>query len=165
MQALRYIFQFAVYLLLQELVFNYLALWDLAVPHVFLVFLMVLPFGTNRMVLYTTAFVMGLLLSIFTPPVGAQAVAALAVMGLRELLVRAITPQVALGGREELLLERQNYTWLASYCIPFVVGYELIYHPVADLGFGWLTLAKILLSSLYSSLVCIVFLVFFYKKT
>lgn len=165
MLALRYAFQFVVYALLQELVFKYLVLWDLAVPHVFLVYLMVLPFGANRMVLYVVAFALGLWLSIFTPPVGAQAVAALAVMGLRDLLVRAITPQASLSGREELLLEKQNYAWLASYCIPFVVGFELVYHPVADLAFGWLTIAKIILSSLYTSLVCMLFLIFFYKRS
>jgi len=162
---LRYVLQFIAYLLLQQLVFNNLVLSDWAMAHVFILFLLVLPIELNLAAYFLIAFCLGLLVSYFQPPVGAAAVACLAVAGLRRLWVSAITPQIAYGVRNELDMSKQGYGWAASYLVPCVFLYELVYQPVADLSLGWLVWVKILLSTLYTSTIVLLIFLFFYKKS
>ena len=163
--SLRYVLQFILYLLLQQLVFDNLVLADWAMPHVFILFLLVLPVELNLTIYFFIAFFMGLLLSYFQPPVGAAAVACVAVAGLRRIWVSVITPQIAFGVRNELDMSKQGYGWAASYLVPCIFLYELVYQPVADLSLGWLVWVKILLSTLYTSAIVLLIFLFFYKKS
>lgn len=161
---LRHALLFISYMLLQVVVFQHLVIADLAMPHVFLLFLLFLPIHYSKTALYLTAFGMGLLLDILTLQVSATMMACLTVMAVRDWWIVSITPQFVMGGREELLMARQTLTWHLSYLLPMVAVYELVYCSVANLSLGWHTWASAIMSTLYTTFLMMVFVILFYRK-
>ena len=77
-----YTILFILMVLVQALICNHIALFNVAVPIVFIYFIIRLPIGINRSLLFTLSFLLGFTLDIFsdTPGVNALACTLLAVM-------------------------------------------------------------------------------------
>lgn len=73
---------FVVLILVQVLICNHIMLFNVAVPFIFIYFILRLPVGMSRILLLTLAFVMGLLIDVFsdTPGVNSLASTLLAMM-------------------------------------------------------------------------------------
>ncbi len=81
--------RFVVFILLQVFVFNYVSLGFLggAICYPCIIFVLMLPMHTNRLVLLTISFVFGLLLDMFGNTGGAQAAACLVLAYARPLIL------------------------------------------------------------------------------
>lgn len=152
------------YLLLQFFVFRFLVLSDVAVAHVFLLPLLLLPFELPRPWLYLVAFVLGYAVDSFTLPLGPHAIACLMVIGVREFWVGALSPQAAFGDRDEVPLLQQPLGWHLGYLPVMFLVFELTYFTVADWGLSGMVLLKALASTLYTSIISLIFLALFHKR-
>ena len=161
----RYPALFVAYLLLQVVLFEKLTLFDLAAPHVFLTYLLYLPLGWPKWIGYLLAFVMGHLVSIFAPPYGAHAFTAVLLMGLRQIWVELIKPQVSGSDVDELKFETQSFGWQLFYAAPLLLVYELTYHILSDFGVTFQSLLKGVGSAAYTLAFLLVFFILFYKRT
>lgn len=161
---LRQAILFVSYVLVQVLVLQNLVIADMAVAHLFLLFLLFLPLQYPKPVLYITAFTMGLLIDILTQQVSASMMACLAVVAMRDWWIASITPQFVMGGRDELLLARQGLGWHLSYVLPLVAVYALLYNSIANLSLGWRTWASTITSTFYTTLLMMIVIVLFYRK-
>lgn len=66
---------FVILVLLQVLVCNHIMLFNLATPFIFIYFILRLPVGMSRPLLFTLAFVMGFLVDLFSDTPGVNALA------------------------------------------------------------------------------------------
>lgn len=71
----KYSLLFIVLLLLQVLICNHIVLFNVAVPMVFIYFILKLPVGINRMLLFTLSFLMGFMVDLFSDTLGVNALA------------------------------------------------------------------------------------------
>jgi hypothetical protein len=156
---------FVLYVLLQVFVFQHMALFDVALPKVAILFVLFIPMGVPAAVYYLIAFCFGFLLDLMIMPLGANAFTFVLIASIRPFWVKLLKPQINKEELMELDLRAQPLAWHLLYCLPLVFCYESVYASLADFGFDARILLKILTSTLYTGLFVIIFTVLFYKKT
>lgn len=82
-EILTYFIIFVVLVLLQVLVFNHIALFNIAVPFIFILFIIRLPIGLSLNLSYTLAFLLGLFVDIFSDTPGVNSLSCLILTALR----------------------------------------------------------------------------------
>lgn len=82
-----------VLLLAQALVFNHICLFGYAMPFVFIYALLRLPLSMSKEWLFTTAFITGLILDIFSDTLGLNALCCTVLMALRRPIIRLYIPR------------------------------------------------------------------------
>lgn len=75
---------FPVLVLIQALVCNHIMLFDVAVPFVFIYFIIRLPIGMSKNLLFTLAFLMGFLVDIFSDTPGVNSLSSVLLAGVKQ---------------------------------------------------------------------------------
>ena len=134
---LRYILLFILCVLLQALIFNQIILFHIAIPIVFIYFIIRLPIHLKLTYVFTLAFLLGLTVDIFSDTPGVNALACTLIAALRIPIYFAymtkddntirLTPCVATMG----MLEYSKYllTFIVIYCF---MAFSIEYFSFAD---------------------------------
>ena len=134
---LRYILLFILCVLAQALIFNRIILFHVAVPMVFIYFIIRLPINLKLGYLLTFSFLIGLIVDIFSDTPGVNALACTLIAALKNPIYYAymskdditmrLTPGVATMG----MLEYSKYmlTFVVIYCI---LAFSIEYFSFAD---------------------------------
>ncbi len=143
--------RFALLMLLQILVLNHVYLGGYITPFLYVLFLLMLPTGINRMGLLTLAFLTGLCLDIFSNMMGFHACCCTALA-----LCRIAFGDRILTGGEEVTIDTPNlrsvgFQTFAFYLFLMLLIYHLLYFFVVIFNFH--DILRILLSSLFSTVV------------
>lgn len=80
----KYLFLFCICVILQVLIFNYISLFYVAFPILFIYFLARLPIDIKLPLLFTLAFALGLIIDIFSDTPGVNALACVLIAALRQ---------------------------------------------------------------------------------
>ncbi len=90
---LREILLFVILVLLQVLLFNRISIFGLAVPILYLYFLIKLPYGRNRFYVIISGFLLGLIIDIFLNTPGMNAAATTIVATFRSVILNLFYPK------------------------------------------------------------------------
>ncbi|MGI6046975.1 MAG: rod shape-determining protein MreD [Petrimonas sp.] len=90
---LKEIILFVILVLLQVLLFNRIAVFGLAVPILYIYFLIKLPYGRNRFYVIISGFLLGLVIDIFLNTPGMNAAATTIVATLRTIILNLFYPK------------------------------------------------------------------------
>lgn len=158
---------FFVYLLLQVFVFNHFTLFDVATPHVFLLFLLMLPMNIRFPFLILIAFFAGLTVDLFSFNAfkGVHAAAGVLMMSLRSPWVNVFTNRFSYHGAEEYLLQVQTAPWYAQYLFPLIFIHHLAYYFLEAFSMDnvGLIFLKTGTSAVYTFGICLLFTLLFHK--
>ncbi|MEM6765770.1 MAG: hypothetical protein AAF824_04955 [Bacteroidota bacterium] len=158
---------FIVYLLFQVLFFNHITLFEIATPHVFLLFVLFLPLDMPRILEFAVAFLAGLTLDLLSEgsAVGLYAFTLLFVVGFRYRVFR-ITSSGGYRGIGEATFKNQSFLGMAMYILPLIFVHHVVYYFLETFSFThfFYTLFKILLSTVYTFLISFAIAVIFYKN-
>ncbi len=151
----------------QVFLFNYLTLFQVAIPFVFILHLFLLPVGLPKYFLYPLAFLTGLLVDVFSENMatGLHAFSTLLAVGARDYWLNYIRP-TNLRNASDIDLRGQGIIWLISYLFPLILVHHLAYFLLEAMSFSnfLLTIGKVLASSLYSFVLMILITYVFYKR-
>ena len=160
---------FVLLLIVQVLIFDQFTVGGLATPYVFLVFLMLLPLSFNFPVSITIGFFTGLLVDIFSQNfmAGFHAFSCVLMMAIRVPWIKTITTRNSFKGNEDVYLTSQNFSWYLIYFpLPILVHHSAYFileaFSFAGLGF---TFIKILLSAIFTFIICLIFSILFYIRS
>ncbi len=166
-QIIRHIFAFFVYLVLQIALFNHLGIGDVAVPFVFLLFLFLLPFDYPLPIVMGIAFLTGLSVDVMTESAasGLHAFACVLAVWPREQLA-ALVSGSNFRSVSELNFRDQSALWFAIYLGSLIFLHNLAYFFLEAMSFQgfFMTIFKILASTLYTFLLCVILSFIFYKR-
>lgn len=136
-KGIRFLIIFVVCILAQALIFNRIALFHVAVPIVFIYFLISLPINMKLPYVFTLAFILGLFVDIFSDTPGVNALACVLIAALRMPVFYAymekddttsrLTPGVTSMG----LMAYSKYliTFIVIYCF---MAFTIEYFSFAD---------------------------------
>lgn len=168
-QFLRHSAQFFIYLFLQVFVANHATLFDVATPHLFLVFLLMLPMSTKFPVSILVAFFAGLALDLLSDGLvkGLHAFSGVFVMAIRDFWVWGTTNRANYRGSESTMLQVQSLPWYLQYLAPMILVHEFIYYFLDAFSTDNVsyTLLRIGTSTLYTLLVVYSFTILFHRET
>ena len=134
---LRYILLFFICLLTQTLIFNQIILFNVAIPIVFIYFIIRLPINLKLPYLFTFAFLLGLSVDIFSDTPGVNALACTLISAIRKPIYFAymakddvtirLTPGISTMG----LMDYSKYllTFVVIYCL---FAFTIEYFSFAD---------------------------------
>jgi hypothetical protein len=159
----KYAVMFISLVLIQVLIFNQVQFSGFFNPYVYVLFIILLPLSTPRYAVLILAFVLGLIIDIFSNSLGVHSAATVFVAYVRPLVIRVIS------NREDDKsdypgLNQNKLAWFINYVVFMVLIHHtlLFYLEVYTFANFFNTLYRVILSSLFSTIVIVLsqFLVF-----
>ncbi len=159
----KYAVMFITLVLVQVLIFNQVQFSGFFNPYVYVLFVILLPLSTPRYAILLLAFVLGLVIDIFSNSLGVHSAATVFIAYLRPLVIRLIS------NREDDKsdypgLSQNKPAWFINYILIMVLLHHtmLFFLEVFTFANFFNTLYRVILSSLFSIIVIVLsqFLVF-----
>ncbi len=162
----RNIIRFMVLVLVQILVLNNIQVSGYIVPHIYILFILLLPFETPRWLLLIAAFALGITVDLFTQTHGMHAAATVFIAFLRPWVLEMSAPR---DGYEPGTFPRVFYygfQWFLRYTVILVLAHHifLFYLEIFRFTEFFSTLMRVLLSSLLSITLIMLSQYFIYRK-
>ena len=123
------IIRFVVLVLFQVLVINHIRLGGYVHPHIYLIFIMLLPFNTPKWQLLVLGFVLGLSIDLFTGTPGLHAGATTLMAFCRPSIIKLVSGNLKFENIQEPSLGQIDGMWMFRYvlCMVFVHHFALFF--------------------------------------
>jgi len=159
----KYVFMFISMVLVQVLIFNQVQFSGFFNPYVYLLFIILLPLSAPRYLVLILAFLLGLIIDVFSNSLGVHSAATVFAAYARPLVIRVIS------NREDDKsdypgLHQNKLIWFVNYVLIMVLLHHtiLFYLEVYTFTNFFNTFYRVILSSLFSIIIIVLsqFLVF-----
>ena len=164
--ALRFALGFVFFVLLQGVVFKNIILFEHAFCFIYIYFLLNLPVDTRPVIAIPVGFAMGLSVDMFYNTSGMHAAASVLVMFLRDRWLNLITPQGGFEIGASPTIKVSGVLWYIGYALPIILIHQLMLFYIESYGFGmfWFTFYKVILSTMFTFIMCVVLQVLFIRR-
>ncbi|MDE7407584.1 MAG: rod shape-determining protein MreD [Muribaculaceae bacterium] len=132
---LKYLFMFVILLLAQAVVFNHVCLFNVALPFVFIYFIISLPASLNPNWTMTLAFLIGSAVDIFSDTLGMNALACTIAGMLRRPILRVFIPREEDLPATEPSMHSLGLTVYVRYITTFTLLYCLLIFAIESFTF------------------------------
>jgi rod shape-determining protein MreD len=164
---LKYLFHFLFMMLIQLLVLNNVFLLNLIHPYLYLLFFLILPVNLNKYTVLIYAFLIGLIMDVFSYTYGLHCIAMTFIGFIRPSLLKLlITEEI-----EEMQIEPHINTFgfrrYLIYAIILVFIHHTLLYFIQTLSFHsfLFTLTKILINSIFTVIIIFIYeLLLFFRK-
>ena len=159
------IIRFVVLVLFQVLVINHIRLGGYVHPHIYLIFIMLLPFNTPKWQLLVLGFVLGLSIDLFTGTPGLHAGATTLMAFCRPSIIKLVSGNLKFENIQEPSLGQIDGMWMFRYvlCMVFVHHFALFFLE----SFSFHLIGQVLLHILLSvpvSIFLIMMILYIFKR-
>ena len=157
---------FFAYILLQVLLFNKIILWDKGFVFIYVGYLLTFHFELAIIPAMLIGFATGVSIDIFSNTLGMHASASVLLMYVRPYLLNVLTPQGGYPLGSSPTPTTMGFSWFASYSILLIFIHHTILFIVEAGGFHlfYLTIQKIIISTLFTFTTVIIIQYLFAKK-
>lgn len=158
----RYLMIFIVLVLAQVLIFNNIEFSGFINPYVYVLFILLLPFYTPKIVLLISAFTLGLSIDLFMGTPGVHSSATLLMAFSRPSVLALFSPREGYQSGTYPRLEEFGPEWFIKYTVLLVIihHFSLFYLEVFSFNQFFSTFLRAFLSTIFTSAI-IVFSQFF----
>jgi len=162
----KYIIYFVVLILLQLLVFNNIEFSGYINPYVYILYILLLPFTTPRLILLLNAFILGLIIDLFMGTPGVHSSATVLMAFARPSVMAMFSPREGYQSGTYPRLAQFGMEWFVKYTVMLVIihHFTLFYLEVFSFSHFFNTLVRALLSSVLTSLIIIFSQFFVFRK-
>ena len=161
----RYIVNFVILILIQVFLLNNIQLGGFINPYFYVLFIIILPFEIPSWFLLIVAFLLGISMDLFSNTLGMHSSATVFLAFLRPYVLKVISPRD--GYEKETLPQLKYYgaAWFVRYSSVLILAHHffLFYIEVFSLSNFFATLARVLLSSIFTFILVLISQYFFKK--
>jgi len=160
------VLRWVILLLVQILLLRNLSFYNMATPFVYVLFLLLLPFGIPNILLYIIAFITGLTLDAFYDTMGVHASACVMLVFVRILFI-SVTVNRDGFDEPEPTLGNMGFKWFILYALLCIFSHHIVLFLLETFRLTELsyTLLRCLLSGLFTLLaVTLIEFVFYNRK-
>ena len=159
------ILRWFILLSIQVLLLRNLSFYSLATPFTYILFLMLLPFGTPNIVLYLIAFGTGLTLDGFYDTLGVHTAACVALAFVRILFI-SVTVSRENFDEPEPSLGNMGFRWFSLYALLCTFAHHIVLFLLEAFKFSELsyTLLRCLLSGIFTLFTILLVELIFYNR-
>lgn len=163
---IKFVVSFLFFALLQGIVFKNIILFEYAFCFIYVYYLLSLPVDTRPLVAILVGFGIGLIVDMFYDTGGIHAAASVLLMFVRSKWLNMITPQGGFDIGASPSIKISGSLWYVGYAVPAIFLHQLVLFYTESYGFGmfWFTLYKVILSTIFTFIMCIVLQVLFSKR-
>ncbi len=159
--------RFVLLILLQGLILNDVNLWQgLAIPYLYVLFLLMLPINIPKWAELIIGLACGLAIDMFTNTIGIHASACVLVAFARPLLLNAIAPRDGYEFGQRPTVSDQGFTWFIKYAfvLIFIHHLWLFFLEVYSFTGFFTTLLRVVLSSIFTFLLVMLSQYLFFSR-
>jgi hypothetical protein len=162
----RYILQFFLLVLLQVLLLNNIHLGGYLNPYMYILFILLLPFDTPPWLVLILGFLLGMSVDLFMNTIGMHASATVFMAFLRPGVLKLIAPRDGYEAGTLPRISQQGAEWFIRYALILTFGHHLFLFFAEAFHFAdfFATLLRIILSTIFSSLLIIMSQYFIYRE-
>lgn len=163
---LRNIIRFILLMLIQVLILNSMNLSGYLNPYLYVLFVLLLPVKINKSLLLILAFLTGLTVDFFGNTIGLHAAATVLLAFFRPGLINLMFKNIDFDDREELSLKRIGIRGFLSYSFILILIHHWCLFSLEAFTFRdfHLTMFKVLLSTLLSTLLVFITMMLFSRR-
>lgn len=158
-EILKNIGRFVFLVLLQGLILNEVNLWQgMAIPYLYILFLLMLPIETPRWLELLIGLVLGLSIDMFTNTLGIHASACVLIAYIRPLYLKAIAPRDGYEFGQRPGIQDLGFNWFLKYAVVLIFIHHLwlFYVEVYSFKGFFTTLLRVILSTAFTLLLTII---------
>jgi len=154
---IRYVISFFVLLLIQVTILNNIHLGGYINPFIYVMFILMLPVRIPGPLLLVLAFVLGLVIDMFTNSVGMHAAASVFMAYARPTVLKFIAPRDGYETESAPSVREFGFNWFAIYAIILVFLHHLMlfYIEVFRISEFFPTLLRIILSTIFTTAIVV----------
>ena len=162
----RYIIRFLLLFLAQILIFNNIELGGFLNPYIYILFIILLPFETPAWITLTLAFILGLLIDSCCETLGMHTAATVFAAFVRPYILSYFAPRDGYESGSYPGVSYYGLPWFIKYASFMVLSHHLFYFYVEMFKFHdfFVTLLRVILSTLFSSLLIVLSQFFVFRK-
>jgi hypothetical protein len=126
---------------------------------IYLAFLLSIPINTNRILAMFIGLLTGLVIDIFSDSLGIHTAACILLMHVRYYILQWSTPQGGYDSGALPSVPSMGLQWYVTYSLPLILVHQLslFYIEAGGVGTFFFTLSKVLLSTLFTLFVIVLF--------
>lgn len=164
---LKYPLQFILLTLLQVLILNNIQISGFINPFLYIIFILWLPFDIPKPVILLIAFLLGLVIDIFSSTLGMHISACVFMAFCRPFILRLIAPRDGYDINQKPGIADFGFRWFVSYAFSLTLLHHFFLFFVEVFRFSdfFYTLGKIAVSTIFSLLLIIICQVFRYNSS
>ena len=162
----KYLIYFIALVLLQLLVFNNIEFSGFINPYVYVLFILLLPFTTPKVVLLVMAFLLGLSVDLFMGTPGVHSSATVLMAFSRPTVMAMFSPREGYQSGTYPRLTQFGMEWFVKYTVMLILihHFTLFYLEVFSFSHFFNTLLRAFLSSILTSLIIIFSQYFVFRR-
>lgn len=160
------IVRFIFLIIIQVFFLKNVGYYNLATPFLYILFIMLLPFSTPNLLLFTLAFLTGLTVDAFYDTPGVNAAACTVVALVRVIFIGVTVQREGFDNEPEPRLGIMGFRWFFFYAIVVTVFHHLTLYLLETFHFSEIqyTLLRVVLSSVFTIILILVSEFIFFKK-
>ncbi|TPE44993.1 hypothetical protein [Pontibacter mangrovi] len=162
---LTHIVQFFLFVALQVLLMGNLALYSTGFCFIYVAFLLYLPLNFSRIWLLILGFLIGFTVDVFYDTMGIHAAASVLLAFLRPHVLNLLTPRDGYDNSDTVNIHVMGSGWFLSYAFTLILFHHLavFFLETLTLQTLWYTLAKTVLSTLFTGIVVVIIQLLFFS--
>lgn len=158
---------FIILLVLQILVFNNIGISSLnIIPVFFILFILMLPFETPKWLILLSAFILGILIDIFSDTSGLNASATVLIAFIRPLVLQYISPRGGYDTGTSPRVQDMGFSWFLKYASVLIFVHQFAFYFLENFSFSnfFYILTKIIIGTIISLILIIIAQFILYRK-
>ncbi len=158
--------RFLILIFIQVFLLKNIGYYNLAVPFLYILFILLLPFGIPNMLLFTLAFITGLTIDTFYDTLGINAAACTMLAFVRILFINITVQRQGFENEPEPRLGIMGFRWFFFYGLFLTVFHHLTLFLLETYNFSDLryTLIRVVFSSIFTLFLILVTEFIFFRK-
>ncbi len=158
--------RFVVLVLLQVFLLKNISLYNLSMPYLYVLFIMLLPLETPNLLLFSLAFLMGIIIDMFYDTPGLHAAASVILAFVRVLFVSITVQRDGFDAEPEPTLGNMGFRWFLTYSTVLILIHHFFLFCLEVFRFSEIqyTLLRFLSSSLFTLFLILITSFLFYRR-
>lgn len=162
----RNIFRFLLLIVLQIFIFNNIEIGGYAIPYIYILFILLLPFETPGWMALLLAFFLGFMVDVFSDSLGLHTAAAVLVAFLRPYVLSYFAPREGYESGSYPRVFYYGLPWFLKYSLLLIFVHHLVFFYIEVFNFYgfFVTLLRVVLSTLLTAALIVISQFFIFKK-
>lgn len=158
--------RFIALVFIQVFLLKNISLYGLSTPYLYILFILLLPFETPNLLLFPLAFILGLTIDAFYDTPGLHAMACVLLAFVRVLFISITVQKEGFDNEPEPSLSLMGFRWFFTYTLILTLFHHFFLFVLEVFRFTEIqyTLARALLSSIFTVFLILISGLLFYKS-
>ncbi|MDB5158879.1 MAG: rod shape-determining protein MreD [Mucilaginibacter sp.] len=158
--------RFIALVFIQVFLLKNISLYDLSTPYLYILFILLLPFEIPNLLLFILAFILGLTIDAFYDTPGLHAMACVLLAFVRILFISITVQKEGFDNEPEPTLSLMGFRWFFTYALILTLFHHFFLFVLEVFRFSEIqyTLARALLSSIFTVFLILISGLLFYKS-